>query len=450
MNCIKRSTICFIIALLMAGCIPEQKVIWSPDGKQGAVLGFEDDMQTLYLSDSNGTLSARLFDNVYRVAWRPDSQGLILVRNRMVDSWSELESQIVSEERVEIVQIANTALSVYQQTGDAEYLSLQGYDDNYKNAACLYLKHRKTKLFEALNLEEEKPLTVGVFSLQKASVRGRHIEIEETVAASTLPIWDIRVSPRDNAAVFTCGDDDTASPSASLYIASLEGNSSVRQICRNVSWYPDWTPDGQSVVYAACAYGSQNNDLQLGAIIRSRVIDESGHIISEFAEREELAGVVMNQFNRVRCAPDGEIIFTAFEIHLPASSFDMPENMNLFSIHPSRQAIVTRVVPRNIESYFGEVSWWFEFSPDYKHIAVVDSEDQVGVLTLASGEARSMGDKKTTGLPSWRTASELTCTHSDGEEDSDPEIVMYSLQEDVEPITLSSNWPPALVKSMID
>jgi hypothetical protein len=450
MKFIKHVTVGFVFILLMVGCIPEQRVVWSPDGQQAAVLGREDDLQTLYLCDSKGTLSAKLLDNVHRVAWCPDSQGLILVRSRVMDGWGELESLIASEEKSGLVLAATAALAAYQQSGDLEYLSNRGFEDSYKCSIGLYLKAHQPKFFEALKLEEEKPLTAVVNLVQLACVREQKVEIGKVVAASTLSIWDIRVSPQNQAVVFTCGDDDTTAPTAALYLASFDGDSSVVQIARNVSWYPDWTADGQYVVYAACAHAVHNNDLQLGAIMRSRVIDDSGQIVSEISKRDELAGVVLNQFNRIRCTPDGEIIFSAFEINLPASSGDMPEHMNLFSIHPSRQFIVSRVVPRFVESYFGDTSWWFEFSPDYKHIALVDREDRVGIVTLASGEAINAGSMKTKGLPCWRTSDELTFVGGEEDEEKKPQVMMYSFLEKDKLHVLSTNWPSALVESLSD
>ena len=96
-----------ISMFLFSGCVPEQRIIWSPDGEQAVVLGREDDEQTLYLCDGNGTLSPKLFDNALRVAWRPDSRGLVLSRGQVVTSWAETEPLLAPEERSELVDIAD-------------------------------------------------------------------------------------------------------------------------------------------------------------------------------------------------------------------------------------------------------------------------------------------------------------------------------------------------------
>src|SRR5690554_3548404 len=80
---------CFVIAPLFAGCLPQELVVWSPDGNRSAVISQNGD---LYLCDETGTLSPlalppSLEHAVEKVAWLPDSKQLVLVAERSANSW---------------------------------------------------------------------------------------------------------------------------------------------------------------------------------------------------------------------------------------------------------------------------------------------------------------------------------------------------------------------------
>jgi hypothetical protein len=224
--------------------------------------------------------------------------------------------------------------------------------------------------------------------------------------------------------------------------------------------YADWSADGQYLVYAISNNKAHDDKLQLGAIARSKVADASGRILQEISGRDELAGVIMNVFARVRCLPDGYIVFSALEIQLPATANDMAEQTTLFRLHPDQKIPVSRLYPRNIEPYLGDWSMLFEFSPDYKQIAFLDPDNLVSIFTLATGEIqqtpisqpyRPQSDKIGS-LPCWRSSGELCFIRTYSKEAGDPraEVVLYSLGRDSAARIISAKWPSALAESLAD
>jgi len=129
-----------LIALL-SGCIPEQRVIWSPDGRQAMVLGRENNLQSLYLCDGDGNLSPRLFDHVHRAAWRPDSSGVILVRSRLTANWAELAPLLTAEENDDIIRMAGIILHPHGPAIRDDHIEALEEEDNTKNAGRMYLRH---------------------------------------------------------------------------------------------------------------------------------------------------------------------------------------------------------------------------------------------------------------------------------------------------------------------
>jgi len=101
-----------MLVVMMTGCFPQQKIIWSPDGNQAVVLS--DDGE-LYRCDPDGTLSEKLLDDVVRVAWRKDSHGLVLARMEKVSNWEDAQKLLCSDEARDLIAIGDTRKLVADQ-----------------------------------------------------------------------------------------------------------------------------------------------------------------------------------------------------------------------------------------------------------------------------------------------------------------------------------------------
>lgn len=401
-----------LASLLLAGCFPEQHVIWSPDGKQAVVVTKNDG--ELYLCDENGTLSPKQMNSILYVAWRPDSRGLVLVKTQTITAWAEAENALFPKEQEELKAAADTAHQMYaagNKLSEAINAACETGAVNYpKNFIKLYLIQQYPEL--APKLEPKEALHADLMIIQLAEVQNGTIIPGRVLSRTALPLCNLRVSPQNRIAACTAGEE-----LLNLYAVSMEETAPLRQVATQVSLYPDWSADGRHLVYATGGASIWVDDeLQLGAIARREVADDDGQLLPEFPERNELVGVIFNGFTRIRCLPDGGIVFSALEIQLPATAGDMPENMTLFRIDPERLPSVTRLIPRSIEHRLGDESMLFEFSPDGKQIALPDCEDGVGVLTVATGELYVIPDeeKKTTSenpgpakFQSWRYPGEL-------------------------------------------
>jgi hypothetical protein len=439
-----------LIAMMLTGCIPEQKMVWSPDGKQAMLLSDGK----LYRCDSDGTLSAELLDGVSKVAWLGDSSHLVVAREVEFTDWSQVEGLLEPAEREKLIALTDGVYRDYAKNGDFEQalknvVEPARLSDAQGGMVGLYAKQHYPDLFAAANLEEKNPLSVGVFMIETAEMKDGAFLAGARIATVTATVQDLRISPDDRNVAFIRGDDNSV---VDLYVVSLDGASAARRVAQNVALFPDWSRDGRFLVYAVLGV-APGDELALGSVNRRQIADENG-LLEEFSDPEELVGVITHPFIRIRCLPDDSIVFTAMEVHLPAVAGDMPEYMNFFRFDPRRPATVERMFPRKIESSFGDASELFELSPDGQHIAFVDAETRTAVLTVATGELKRMPDSADDAanmLPSWRGNSELTFVCSLGDENGPKHgaVVRCSLDGDPVVVEMSASWPDEVLESVM-
>src|SRR5215212_11232960 len=83
-----------VLLALMAGCDPEQLVVWSPDGSKAAVIGADG----LHICDPAGKITPLLVKDVRKVAWFGDSHRVAAVREVKTGSWKEATKYLEPEQ----------------------------------------------------------------------------------------------------------------------------------------------------------------------------------------------------------------------------------------------------------------------------------------------------------------------------------------------------------------
>ena len=90
------------LSLFLGGCLPEERIWWSPDGQVAAVLV----KGALYLSKPDGELGPPLAEWPWEmpaaISWLPDGSGFVLYRERMIKTWKEFSKLIPGAERSQI------------------------------------------------------------------------------------------------------------------------------------------------------------------------------------------------------------------------------------------------------------------------------------------------------------------------------------------------------------
>ncbi|NLX12377.1 MAG: hypothetical protein GXY44_01815 [Phycisphaerales bacterium] len=415
-------TTLILATLTVCGCIP-RRLFWSPDGQYAAIIA-EDGLR---MCDTSGKLSEVVAQDVRMAAWFPDSRRLVATRTTKAANWTEIQAFLSPEQREALPRLADPLRE--------EILAHIGEWDKFKPkvaatisdgefaALLLYVRDQRNEgLPEKFGDQWKDIATMAIDThlLEMYEANGLKVTPGQVLHRTVDAIDELRVSP--DGKIIACVQKISTHGNSILYRLSVisAAGGEWRTLAEPVALFPDWSTDSRSLVYATTrtrpAEGSDS--LQFGAVVLQRVRDEPGEILEAFAAPEELLGLVFGPQTKIRCLPDGRIIFSAREITLPATSKDIPRYASLFSVDLGRQPTVNRLVPRDAEVVLpgGLANGYFELSPDSTRIAVsndVTSEGNqttVSILNLLTGEVQSViaQQGRLKSIPAWRTARELS------------------------------------------
>jgi hypothetical protein len=458
-----------IVSLLavIAGCVPT-RFSWSPDGKWMTVIG-DDGLQ---FADADGSLLPAKIDHVSQATWFPDSRRVCVCREQDLKTWDEVAKYLAPEQIERITTGAERArqMALAQSvTTDEQWKAFgsqfietvqrAGYDVRIVKDegmdALIYLRDHDTdgELRKHIPAErwaefQKVHATVHFVQVYSLSAVGQSVEPGATVFSTLHDVRDMRVSPTGQAvAVTTSSLDEHA---CDLWLVPADGSKAAVKAVERTSWYPDWTTDGRSVVFARAATPADGDAVRLGAIGRADVVASDGSIHPDV--KPDLVGMVYSEFGRVRCLKDGRIVFVSADLTLPATTQDMPQHAQLFAISPGDSPTITRLLPQATMEQAGDAPQFFEISPDGSRVAIPSGNGHVSVTDLASGAVTEVqpddvpsGDKAGTllSVPQWRSADELTFIAPGSKRAAPPRVVLWSKSKDAWK-TLSDKWPAGL------
>ncbi len=456
-------TICFsfgVAALLLAiGCNEvEDRLSWSPDGTR-AVMRLGDG---LCLVDTNGNISSPLVSNVESAVWLSNSQGLVLLRELTVANWEEAVRLLPHEETASVESLANGLPDLLRAGlalahGDVSTMDKRFFEElkmehpELLSPSILYLLDTQAaaldqaiqtandphKLKEDLsNARTTRVVEVSVLLLGNAPSANPPGVIERTLADLQQP----RPSPSGKAVAFVRGE--------SLMVAPLDGRTNRVSVAEKVEGSYDWSPDGKSLVYAVRLTEKESSDINLVRIERRTVIDPAGALVA--GETLPLAMSGSGFTPRVRCLPDGRVLFAGFQQQLPAPALAARE-ARFFLIDPS---LGTNAVPVTMPSAPGALPQdlaAFAPSPDGRQIAVVESgSDAVAVLDVATGTLEVASPQrgwKSRVLPAWRGTDELYFGAMPESSSTRPELLRW--RKGNAPQVFSRSWSDETVAALL-
>jgi dipeptidyl aminopeptidase/acylaminoacyl peptidase len=283
--------------------------------------------------------------------------------------------------------------------------------------------------------------------IQIVSVQSSGMTPGATLMHTIHAVNELRVSPTGKAALIVTGSQHN-SMNDLWVVATDGGDRPAVQISDASAQYPDWTPDGASVVFArAMTPDVPSGDLQLGSLRTVTVADSNGELLQKIEDGSDLAGLIYSSLTRVRCLKDGRIVFATAQVVLPVASGDLPPHAELFYVWPGKQATVSRLLTVATSIQMGGHAEYFEVDPDESFISVPDDSGEVRVVDLARATVLTSPepvekDFKLLTIPTWRSADELTMIAPDGA--GRTKVVLWSVSANTER-TLSASWPPGAV-----
>ena len=451
-----------VAALLLAiGCNEvEDRMSWSPDGTR-AVMRIGDG---LCMVDTNGNISAPLVSNVVSAAWLPDSSGLVLLRELTVTNWEEAARLLPPEETATVESLAKGLPGLFKAglaatDGDSEaaeekfFKPLKVEFSEFLPPTILYLfdtqpaalqqviqecKDPKKAEANLSNLKNTKVTEISVLLLTGNQPSGPPSAIDRTLTGLQQP----RPSPSAPAVAFLRGD--------TLMVAPLDGGTNRVSVAEKIQGGYDWTPDGKSLVYAVRLTEEwDSGTINLARIERRTVIDSTGALIEGDALPLAMSGSTFEP--RVRCLPNGQVLFASFQQQLPAPALTARE-ARFFLINPS---LGTNAVPVTVPSAPGALPQelaYFALSPDGRQIAIVESgSDAVAVLDVATGALEIVSPKrgwKSRVLPAWRGSDELYFGALPESSSTRPELLRW--RKGSQPQVFSRSWADAAVSGLLE
>jgi WD40-like Beta Propeller Repeat len=450
-------------ALLLGGCVPELYV-WSSDGQSMTVLSDEG----LRIADAQGNLNPSFMEGVHQVAWFPDSKRLLVSKTVQEKTWEELAPQL-STQQIQSIQVAAgdvrdlamnydwskpqnnswdafSKVLVQQEISDGHNVAVLGLDA----ATGVYFRDHadatvKQKIPSA-RWDELEGLSQPVEFIQIVSVQSSGMTPGAILMHTIHGVNDLRVSPTGKAALVVTDSDNKSMND--LWVVSPDGGRPAVQISDASAQYPDWSPDGTSVVFArAITPDVPSGDLQLGSLRTVTVADSSGDVLQKIEDGSDLAGLIYSSLTRVRCLKDGRIVFATAQVVLPVASGDLPPHVELFYVWPGKQATVSRLLPVAASIQLGGHAEYFEVNPDESFISVPDDTGAVKVVYLPGATVQSFPENpeqnfKLLSVPTWRSPGELTVLVPDGLDRS--KLVLWTVSSNAQR-TLSGTWPAALL-----
>jgi dipeptidyl aminopeptidase/acylaminoacyl peptidase len=480
--------VCLVIAAAaMPGCLPQKSAVWSPDGSRLAVIGAAG----VIVADPAGKVLAEPFaPETELAAWLPDNRTLLVARKAQVSRWADVAAVLPEDTRKEYEALAERTfddLKTYRGTwADLQDEINQKKDaaavleeHNLLAAATLVRKHNSNHLGAILlrmgeehrdalkqfmgegakSLDETK---VDIWSLETFDAGAEKPQPVKMLLRTLDPIFEIRISPGGKAIAFTVTPDSglgKASADTTLYVVASDGNAPPYPVAEGVSAYPDWTPDGQNLVFARTnSTGPVGKDeVRLGTISRRRVCGPEGAPLAALDAVQDLAGTLFQPLMQVRCLPNGNILFGAIEAHLPTTAKDLQAKPALFEVSPTEPVAARRVFPPQSASEASEGVTYFEVSPGGTRAAAYMPDGKIFVITLASGESQTITgaapfvkDKGPPGvIPVWRNAEELCFAFPAGSPQAGEkrgELVLWSAAGQR---VISKDWPDMFVVGVL-
>jgi dipeptidyl aminopeptidase/acylaminoacyl peptidase len=440
----------FILAGLLAGCIPEKRIVWSPDGSVGAVAT----PNGLYFIKPDGAvLKPRLTGTATRCDWFPDGRRLAVVHTTKAKKWADIAGLFDAEQQKSVEQDARKL----HERLLAHEGSLDGFKidpDNtipaaMETAMMLFMVER---LHEGLpekfgdKWEQVKDLEVSIWRAQVFTLEGDKLAAGPVLVSTLNEIHQPRVAPNGKNVALLKAGEDTASDAVGLHVVSAQGGP-TRVVGHSTAFDYDWSPDGRSLAFIyrspAAADESRGGEYaELGTLATIQVADAEGALLKQWEKLEDKVGLLFHGMLGVRWLSDGRILFASAEVTLPATKHDMPQQWSLYVLDPRTPASVCRVLRRDLDRQVEFSLPRFAVSPDEKRVLLPGANAGVICYEFASGQATTLvestgGQGEVKSLPIWRTNAEACFVRPGGSNRS--EVVLAGTDGTAK--VINKEWP---------
>ena len=462
MKSVRMSSVFAVLALGLAGCLPEERIVWAPDGSAALVLSADK----LFSSDPAGKLTF-VAQDISDANWMSDSKRLVVVRKVTLGSWKDAAAVLPDARQAQIAALSDKVRQ--------ELLAFEGDLKQYKpdipaehlGDLALILLHLRDHAGQDL----PKKLGAEWPEIKEAKADLYHLAIcdaapsapmGKTLVMSLACSWP-QAAPNGRAICWWGYPIDRAMAENALVVTPVDGGDS-RLVAERTSAWSAWSPDGRHLAYTAAGLpkgrDGEGDALRLGTVSRSTIFDDGQAMppVGQPFPREDLAGVLFHEEAKVAYLPDGRILFSSLAMSLPSTREDMPQVASLFMLTPDQPTVV-RALSQQTQAQLTDPLRHFSVSRDGKRVAVYGRTGRVSVVWLATGNVQTLvesqgKDTLMKAMPAWRSDTELTLIAPAGSKLASAgadEVVMVTLTDGGvgHASCLSKDWPEDVRRGLL-
>ncbi len=435
----------FVVALtipLLAGCVVEQRLSWSPDGKKLAIVGADG----LRVSVDGGIhLGEPVEDDAQLVGWFPDSKRVAVVTKSNFENWAELEKSLDKEE-VEAIRIGGAQMLKQLELCGGDFavcrdaLKKDNFNAAYIQPVLYYLRstqHDSMQRLVGREWSEMRAMDAFVFlsriKVYEVDASGK-LQHKQTLASTADTFESIRVSPSNE---FLCLVDKDGNLCLAQTTAGAKG---YRRIGSKFSKLPDWDLN-TDVIYG------------LHSVVKT---DKRGSSdVQELVAVDARKGGSLKRLSwaqttnsKVRSTVDGNLIFGS-SVRVPAGKKSKTRDIDALSVFNLTSGKSKRLFVADS----GDRLENFEVSPDGKKISIVSTNGAVKIVSLPAGTYRVVvpgvpKNERDVFAPVWKSNDEI-CYERLSVKDGLGKVALFSLSTNKSK-DISSAWPAEAVRRLLN
>jgi len=448
MRLLKLLAVAFTIFAISA-CDSLDRIVWSPDGTKVAVLAYSG----IKFGDATGALSQSTDVKADLFRWLPDGKRAVVVVEEKNASWDNIKPLLLQKDAERAVFLGENLWNFHGNLDTWKYK-----EESVIYGIHAYLCHKYGTDAANAKLKElgasptpDSSYGTSIYSVKVINVDQNSADKAPVLLQTVQEINDIRVSPSGKLVLVSEG---TGSRGTELRMAFVDGRKS-EYLQGSTSHYPDWTADGNSILFAsanrpASLEGEVSGTIPIGMLMRQTISYENS--LLKLSPAELQCYLPFSDETRVRAMPDGSVILNATAYQLPCmtTSFYDPVK-TLYRLSADGKSISPLSLTGDA---LGNDLSHFEINKDGTYAVVPDNSGGVTLLSLSTGKVTCLekAPEKQYGSelkfnPSWRNSSELCFGHRVSATQLD--VVLQSVNKPEQRV-ISTNWPLSEIGFLTD
>jgi hypothetical protein len=426
---------------LLAGCVAEQRLAWSPDGKKMALVGADG---VRVSTDGGLHLGEPVEEDAQLVAWFPDSKRVAVVTKSECENWSEFEKTVDKEE---VDAIKNGAAQLLKQLescqGDyaacRDALMKERFNGAYIGPILYYLRSTAQSDMSRLvghewNVVKPSDSFTTISWIKIFDVEGNGaLRHKQTLTCTADDFESVKVSPSNE---FVCLVDRDANLCLSQ---TAPGSKGFRRIASKFAKLPDWDVN-TDVIYGLHDFAKVGKaDQQLKELVS---VDVRKPVVLKRLTTTSTPN------HKVRATVDGNLILGSV-VNIPAGKRGKARSIDALNVFNLTSGKTKRIY----QALKGDKLENFEVSPDGKNLSIPNVNGAVKVVSLQSGKTRQIvagnpKNERDVFTPVWRNNNEV-CFERVPVKDDIGQVALFSLNTN-KSRDISVKWPPKAVFGLLN